>query len=57
MKNVNHYEKDGKLFKGKTHDHNGKLMSGAKMSKDSKTLLHFGALSETAKKKARTQWG
>ena len=46
MKNVNHYEKDGKLFKGKTHDHNGKLMSGAKMSKDSKTLLHFSALSE-----------
>jgi len=57
MKNVNHYEKDGKLFAGKTHDHNGQLMTGAKMSKSSKKLLHYGALSETAKKKARTQWG
>jgi hypothetical protein len=56
MKNVNHYEKDGKLFAGKTHDHNGQLMTGAKMSKSSKKLLHYGELSESAKKKARTHW-
>jgi|TARA_R110000772_G_scaffold177469_1_gene289022 hypothetical protein len=56
MKNVNHYEKDGKLFTGKTHDHNGKLMTGAKMSKNSRVLLHYGSLNESAKKKARTQW-
>jgi|TARA_R110000782_G_scaffold69997_2_gene140672 hypothetical protein len=56
MKNVNHYEKDGKLFAGKTHDHEGQLMSGAKMSKSSKKLLHFGELSESSKKKARAQW-
>jgi hypothetical protein len=54
MKNVNHYEKDGKLFTGKTHDH--KLRTGAKMSKNSKVLLHYGSLNESAKKKARTQW-
>jgi len=56
MKNVNHYEKDGKLFTGKTHDHNGKLMTGARMSKNSRALLHYGSLNESAKKKARTQW-
>ena len=57
MKNVNHYEKNGKLFTGKTHKHpDGTLTSGAKMGKTSKTILHFGELNETAKKKARTQW-
>ena len=57
MKNVNHYEKNGKLFTGKTHKHpDGTLMSGAKMGKTSKTILHFGELNETAKKKARNQW-
>ena len=56
MKNVNHYEKDGKLFAGKTHDHKGQLMTGAKMSKSSKKLLHYGELSESSKKKARTHW-
>ena len=57
MKNVNHYEKNGKLFTGKTHKHpDGTLISGAKMGKTSKTILHFGELNETAKKKAITQW-
>ena len=53
---VNHYKKDGKLFTGKTHKHNGQLMSGAKMSKNSKDILHYGDLSASAKIKARTQW-
>lgn len=57
MKNVNHYEKNGKLFTGKTHKHpDGTLMSGAKMGKTSKVVLHFGDLSESSKKKARSQW-
>lgn len=57
MKNVNHYDKGGKLFTGKTHKHpDGTLMSGAKMGKTSKVVLHYGELSNTAKKKARTQW-
>jgi|TARA_R100001377_G_C3188683_1_gene109620 hypothetical protein len=57
MKNVNHYEKNGKLFTGKTHKHpDGTLMSGAKMGKTSKVVLHFGELSDSSKKKARSQW-
>ena len=57
MKNVNHYDKGGKLFSGKTHKHaNGTVMSGAKMGKTSKPLLHYGELSNASKKKARSQW-
>jgi hypothetical protein len=41
MKNEKHYQKKtGKIYKGKTHLHNGLLMTGAKMSKNSKVLTH-----------------
>jgi len=57
MKNVKHYEKTGKIFTGKTHKHpDGTLMSGTKMGKNARTLLHYGALSASAKKNARSQW-
>lgn len=58
MKGVKHYSKEGKVYKGPSHKHDdGTVMTGAKMSKSSKKLFHFGELSKTAQKKARTQWG
>lgn len=57
MKGVNHYLKDGTVHKGKSHKHpDGMIMTGAKMSKGSKQLYHFGDLSKAAQKKARSQW-
>jgi hypothetical protein len=53
MKGVKHYLKDGTEHKGATHKHkDGKLMTGAAMSKSSKTLVHYKDLGKTAK--ART---
>ena len=50
MKGVKHYLKDGTHFKGKTHKHpDGSLMTGAKMSKSSKKLVHLKDLSKAAK--------
>ena len=55
---VKHYFKDGTVHKGSYHKHpDGKLMTGKTMSKTSKRLYHYGDLSDTAKKKARSQRG
>jgi len=54
---VKHYFKDGKEHKGSMHKHpDGTLMTGKSMSKNSKKLYHFGELSKTAQKKARSNW-
>ena len=52
-----HYLKDGTVYKGRFHKHpDGTVMSGVTMSKGSKRLYHFGDLSKTAQKIARSQW-
>ena len=54
---VKHYFRDGREHKGGMHKHpDGKLMSGKTMTKSSKRLYHFGELSKTAQKKARSNW-
>lgn len=54
---VKHYFRDGKEHKGSMHKHpDGTLMTGRSMSKNSKKLYHFGELSKTAQKKARSNW-
>ena len=54
---VKHYFRDGKEHKGAMHKHpDGTLMTGKSMSKNSKKLFHFGKLSKTAQKKARSNW-
>jgi hypothetical protein len=54
MKGVNHYKKNGTLFKGNSHKMpNGSLHSGKKHTKTSVELFHFKDLSATAKKKAK----
>ncbi len=51
MKGVKHYTKDGKEWKGKTHKHpDGTLMTGAKMTTNSKKLVHFKDLKKVPKK-------
>jgi len=53
-KGVNHYFKDGTKYTGATHkDAKGKVMSGARHTKNSKYLVHMKDLSATAKKKAK----
>jgi hypothetical protein len=55
---VKHYLKDGTVHSGSYHKHpDGTLMTGKTMSKTSKRLYHYGDLSDTAKKKARSQRG
>jgi len=54
MKGVKHYLRDGTEWTGKTHKHGeGKLMTGAKMSKSSKKLFHAKDLSKTAQAKLK----
>ena len=54
---VKHYFRDGKEHKGSMHKHpDGTLMTGKSMSKNSKKLYHFGELSKTAQRKARSNW-
>tara|TARA_R110002124_G_scaffold192483_1_gene359622 strand:- start:202 stop:369 length:168 start_codon:yes stop_codon:yes gene_type:complete len=54
MKGVNHYKKNGTLFKGNSHKMpNGSLHSGKKHTKTSVELFHFKDLSSAAKKKAK----
>ena len=49
-----HYFRDGKKHRGAIHKHSdGVIMTGARMTPNSKRVYHFGDLSETAKKKAR----
>lgn len=53
-KGVKHYFRDGTEHTGGTHkDAKGKLMSGARHTKNSKYLYHYNELSQTAQKKAR----
>jgi hypothetical protein len=53
-KGVKHYFRDGTEHTGATHkDPKGKLMSGARHTKNSKYLYHYSELSKTAQKKAR----
>lgn len=54
MKGVKHYLRDGTEWKGKTHKHpDGKVMTGAKMTKASKPVFHLKELSKAAQKKAK----
>tara|TARA_R110002096_G_scaffold238518_5_gene429968 strand:+ start:790 stop:963 length:174 start_codon:yes stop_codon:yes gene_type:complete len=56
MKGVNHYKKDGTLYKGGTHKMpNGSLHSGKTHGKTSVKLFHLKELSDSAKKKARAK--
>lgn len=56
-KGVKHYYKDGSEHKGSMHKHpDGTLMTGKSMSKNSQKLYHFGGLSKTAQRKARSNW-
>lgn len=49
-----HYFRDGKKHRGAIHKHSdGVIMTGARMTPNSKRVYHFGDLSEAAKKKAR----
>ena len=49
-----HYFRDGTKYRGPIHKHpDGTIMTGARMTSKSKKVLHFGQLSDTAKKKAR----
>jgi len=52
-KGVNHYFRDGTKHGGGTHKMNGQIHSGARHTKNSKQLFHFGQLSARAKTKAR----
>jgi len=53
-KAVNHYFKARTKYTGATHkDAKGKVMSGAKHTKNSKYLVHMKDLSAVAKKKAK----
>ena len=54
MKNVKHYTKDGKVYRGGTHKMpNGHLHSNKTHTKTSVRLYHFKELSKTAQKKAK----
>tara|TARA_R110002020_G_scaffold39110_2_gene116794 strand:+ start:2696 stop:2863 length:168 start_codon:yes stop_codon:yes gene_type:complete len=54
MKGVNHYKKDGTLFKGNTHKMpDGSLHSGKTHGKTSVKLFHLKELSKKAKEKAK----
>jgi len=56
MKGVKHYKRDGTEHKGSMHKmSNGTLHSNKSHTKTSVKLFHFGELSKTAKKKAKTQ--
>lgn len=57
MKGVNHYKKDGTVYKGGTHKMpDGSLHSGKTHGKTSEKLFHYGDLSDKAKNKARKSW-
>jgi len=54
MKGVNHYFRDGTIYKGGTHKMpDGSLHSGAKHTKNSKKLFHMKELSKTVKSKLK----
>jgi hypothetical protein len=45
-KTQKHFTSDGKAYKGETHKTDGKLMTGAKHTPQSKTLTHTPAKKE-----------
>jgi hypothetical protein len=52
MKGVNHYKRDGTLYKGATHKMpNGKLHSGKTHTKNSVPLFHAKDLKQSAQSK------
>jgi len=51
-----HYFKTGQEYKGSVHRMNGQIHTGAKHSKSSKQVVHYGKLSKNAKTKARKSW-
>ena len=54
MEGVDHFKKNGTLFKGNTHKMpDGSLHSGKNHTKGSVKLFHLNDLSATAKKKAK----
>tara|TARA_R110000803_G_scaffold163354_3_gene226998 strand:- start:9774 stop:9938 length:165 start_codon:yes stop_codon:yes gene_type:complete len=54
MKGVDHFKKDGTIYKGATHKmSDGSLHSGKTHGKTSVKLFHLKDLSATAKKKAK----
>jgi hypothetical protein len=54
MKGVDHFRKNGTLFKGNTHKMpDGSLHSGKTHTKSSVKLFHLKDLSATARKKAK----
>jgi len=58
MKGVKHYTKAGQEWKGNMHKMpNGELHTNKTHTKNSQKLFHYGELSKTAQKKAKTQWG
>ena len=58
MKGVNHYTKEGKVWKGSTHKMpNGDLHSNKSHTKTSQKLYHYGELSKKSKENARKNWG
>lgn len=58
MKGVNHYKKNGSLYKGGMHKMpDGSLHSGKTHGKNSQKLFHFKELNNKAKIKAKTYWG
>lgn len=57
MKGVNHYTKQGKIWKGGSHKMpNGQVHTGRTHSKTSQKLYHFGDLSKRSKLTARKSW-
>tara|TARA_R100000278_G_scaffold114854_1_gene93517 strand:- start:1697 stop:1876 length:180 start_codon:yes stop_codon:yes gene_type:complete len=58
MKGVNHYTKEGKVWKGSMHKMpNGDLHSNKSHTKTSQKLYHYGELSKKSKENARKNWG
>jgi hypothetical protein len=54
MKGVNHYKKDGTLYKGNTHKMpNGSLHTNKSHTKTSVKLFHLNELGKKAKLKAK----
>ena len=51
-----HYFKDGRVYSGKVHRMNGQIHTGAKHSKSSKQVVHYGSLSKKAQKTAKKSW-
>ena len=51
--NRTHYTKDGKVWRGKTHKTNDKLMTGKEHTDDSVNLFHFDDLPKSIRSKLK----